>query len=247
MADKPSVLRETDDDARRQARILLRSARAAALAVLEPESAGFPFVSRALLGIDIDGTPVILVSAISTHTKALDADTRCSLLVGDIRKGDPLAHPRLTVQCDATRIDRDDARHDRLRARFIRRHPKAELYVDFPDFSFFRLTPLRASLNGGFGRAYALGGIDLMTVSPAIDEIAATEARAIDHMNTDHADAATRYAKAYCNADGDGWRICGLDAAGIDLALGDQLKRLEYDEPLQDVAELRKKLVKLYG
>ncbi|MBP1861139.1 HugZ family pyridoxamine 5'-phosphate oxidase [Rhizobium herbae] len=247
MADKPSVLRETDDEARRLARVLLRSARHAAIAVIEPGSSGFPFVSRVLLGIDTDGTPVILVSALSTHTQALAADSRCSLLTGEIGKGDPLAHARLTVQCEAEKVERDSPPHTRIRERFIRRHPKAQLYVDFPDFAFLRLTPLKASLNGGFGRAYALDGEDLLIRSPAIDDLAAMETRAIVHMNTDHSDAANRYAKAYCKAKGTGWRICGLDAAGIDLASGDQLKRLEYEQPLQSEGELRTMLVKLYG
>lgn len=70
MNDKPSVLRETDEEARKQARILLHSARYAALAVIDPET-GFPSVSRALTGTDIDGVPVILVSDLSAHTKAL--------------------------------------------------------------------------------------------------------------------------------------------------------------------------------
>ncbi|OBZ93212.1 pyridoxamine 5'-phosphate oxidase [Pararhizobium polonicum] len=247
MADKPSVLRETDDEARTLARVLLRSARSAAIAVVEPGSNGFPFVSRVLLGIDIDGAPVILVSALSTHTQALSADSRCSLLTGEIGKGDPLAHARLTIQCETERLDRDSAAHARIRERFIRRHPKAKLYVDFPDFAFFRLTPLKASLNGGFGRAYALDGEDLFIRSPAIDELAAMEARAIDHMNTDHSDAASKYAKLYCKAKGTGWRICGLDAGGVDLASGDQLKRLEYEGPLQSAGELRPMLVRLYG
>lgn len=247
MADKPSVLRETDEEARKLARVLLRSARSASIAVLEPASEGFPFVSRVLLGIDTDGTPVILISALSTHTQALSADRRCSLLTGEIGKGDPLAHARLTVQCEAERVDRDSAAHTRIRERFIRRHPKAQLYVDFPDFAFFRLTPLKASLNGGFGRAYALAGEDLMIRSPAIDDLAAMEARAIEHMNSDHSDAASKYANAYCKAKGTGWRICGLDAGGIDLASGDQLKRLEYEVPLQSEGELRATLVKLYG
>lgn len=247
MADKPSVLRETDDEARKLAREVLRSARSAALAVIEPRSDGFPFVSRVLLGIDTDGTPVILVSALSTHTQALSTDRRCSLLSGEIGKGDPLAHARLTVQCEAGRVERDSAVHTRIRERFIRRHPKAQLYVDFPDFAFFRLTPLKASLNGGFGRAYALDGEDLLIRSPAIDDLAAMESRAIDHMNTDHSDAASKYAKLYCKAKGSGWRICGLDAAGMDLASGDQLKRLEYEKPLQSGGELREMLVKLYG
>lgn len=247
MTDKPSVLRDTDDDARKLARTLLRSARSAALAVLEPGENGFPFVSRALIGIDIDGTPVILVSKLSTHTQALAEDNRCSLLVGDVGKGDPLVHARMTVQCLAEKLERDDSRHPLLRERFLRRHPKAELYVDFPDFAFFRLVPQRASLNGGFGRAYALDGRDLMIASPAIADLAAMEGRAIDHMNSDHADAATRYAKAFCKSTEDGWTITAIDAAGLDLSLGDKLKRLEFDEPLRAAADLRPLLVRLYG
>ncbi len=247
MADKPSVIRETDDQARKQARILLRSARSAALAVIEPNSDGFPFVSRVLLGMDIDGTPVILVSALSTHTQALSADPRCSLLTGEIGKGDPLAHARLTVQCTATRVLRESTEHATIRERFIRRHPKAKLYVDFPDFSFFRLVPLKASMNGGFGRAFLMEAEDLQIVSPAVAEIAQIEAGAIDHMNSDHADAASHYARAHCGAKGEKWLICGIDAAGLDLANGDQLKRLEFEMPLQNASGLRPLLQKLYG
>lgn len=166
MNDKSSVLRETDEDARRQARILLRSARHAALAVLDPET-GFPTVSRVLTGTDIDGVPVILVSGLSAHTKALSKDPRASALFGEPGKGDPLAHPRLSVQCRAERVDRGSPLHERIRARFLARHPKAKLYVDFPDFCFFRLMPLAASLNGGFGKAYVLPGEDLMILSAA--------------------------------------------------------------------------------
>ena len=199
-----------------------------------------------LIGIDTDGTPVILVSALSVHTQALSKDLRCSLLTGEIGKGDPLAHARLTVQCEAEKVDRDSSAHAQIRERFIRRHPKAQLYVDFPDFAFFRLTPLKASMNGGFGRAYVLTGDDLMIRSPAIEELAAMEASAIDHMNSDHSDAASKYAQLYCKAKGTGWQICGLDAGGADLASGDQLKRLEFDAPLQSKGELRATLVKLY-
>lgn len=246
MTDKPAVLRETDDEARKLARTLLRSARSASIAVIEPQSGGFPFVSRVLLGIDTDGAPVILVSGLSTHTQALTADRRCSLLAGEIGKGDPLAHARLTVQCEAETIDRGSTAHTRIRARFVRRHPKSALYIDFPDFVFFRLRPIRASLNGGFGRAYSLAGEDLMIRSPACEALAAMEDRAIEHMAADHPDAANRYAQLHCKARGTGWRICGLDAGGVDLASGDQLKRLEYDVPLQSVEELRGMLTNLY-
>lgn len=176
MTDKPSVLRETDEEAREQARILVRSARYAALAVIDPET-GFPSASRVLTGTDIDGVPVILVSGLSAHTKALSKDPRASVLFGEPGKGDPLAHPRLSVQCNAERVDREHPLHERLRSRFLARHPKAKLYIDFPDFCFFRLVPLTASLNGGFGKAYSLAGSELMILSAA-DEMPAKEADA---------------------------------------------------------------------
>ena len=185
----------------------MRSARSAALAVIEPAGQRFPFVSRVLVGIDTDGSAGhARVSALSTHTQALSADTRCSLLSGEVGKGDPLAHPRLTVQCEAEKIERGGAAHARIRTRFLRRHPKSELYIDFRTY-ILRLQPVKASLNGGFGRAYALDGKDLLICSPAIDDLAAMEERAIEHMNSDHPDAASRYAQVYCKAEGTDWRI----------------------------------------
>lgn len=244
MSEKPNVLRETDDQARRLARVLLRSARYAAVAVVDPES-GDPFASRVLVGTDVDGTPVVLVSSLSAHTKGLASDGRASLLAGEPGKGDPLAHPRITVQCRAERISREASEHGRIRARFLRRHPKAELYADFGDFSFFRLNPISASLNGGFGRAYALTRDDLLIASPAIAGLAEMEGSAVDHMNTDHAEAATIYARAYAGAKEGEWRITGLDAAGIDLQSGDRQARVEYDSVLSSTDELRPTLIGL--
>lgn len=235
--DAPKVLRDTDDEARRLARTLLRSARSAALAVIEPETGG-PFASRVLTGMDIDGVPVILVSALSVHTRALRHDRRSSLLAGEPGKGDPLAHPRLTVITQAEEVARDGIEHGRLRERFVRRHPKAKLYVDFPDFTFFRLVPARANLNGGFGRAYLLTGEDLLIRSPVREALAGREIAAIEHMNSDHAEAAGIYADYYLGEKNGRWSICGIDAAGIDLVAGDKLKRLDFAEELTDPAQL---------
>ncbi|TWF54633.1 HugZ family protein [Neorhizobium alkalisoli] len=160
-ADKPKLLRDTDDDARALARKLLGDARHMALAVIDAET-GFPAASRVLTGIDADGVPVILVSGLAGHTKALDSDPRCSLLAGETGKGDPLAHPRIMAQCLAQRITRDSEDYERIRKIFIARHHKAKLYVDFPDFRFYRLVPQSALLNGGFGRAFALSASELL-------------------------------------------------------------------------------------
>lgn len=244
MPDRKDVLRETDDEARRLARILLRSARFAALAVIEPER-GHPFASSVLIGTDSDAAPVTLISRLSTHTIALEASPDASILVGEPGKGDPLAHPRLTVQCRAERIATESEARERLRRRFISRHPKAALYADFGDFAFFRLQPLAASLNAGFGRAYDLPAEDLLIPSAPAESIAAVEEEAISHMNKDHPDAADILAREYAGARSGHWRFCSLDAAGFDLQSGDALKRIEFARPVESTSEMRSALSRM--
>src|SRR5690554_2728845 len=94
------VLRETDAEAIRLARTLVRTARFGAMAVLDPAS-GSPYVSRVAVASDHDGAPLILVSSLSGHTSGLMADPRCSLLLGEPGKGDPLAYPRISIACIA--------------------------------------------------------------------------------------------------------------------------------------------------
>jgi putative heme iron utilization protein len=48
------------------------------------------------------------------------------------------------------------------RARYLQTHPKAAIYIDLPDFRFFRLVVLRARFNAGFGRAYEIGAAELV-------------------------------------------------------------------------------------
>ncbi|MBB4952834.1 putative heme iron utilization protein [Agrobacterium vitis] len=163
MSKLTSPIRPTTDEARLLARTLLHNAGHIALAVLDPAT-GAPSVSRVLMAAMPDGALIILVSQLSAHTQALLADPRASLLAGEPGKGDPLAHPRVTVQCLAQHVSRDSDEHHMMRKSFLARHPKAKLYIDFPDFLFFRLTPLAASLNGGFGQAFRLEAKDLCDV-----------------------------------------------------------------------------------
>ncbi|TGP80657.1 DUF2470 domain-containing protein, partial [bacterium M00.F.Ca.ET.221.01.1.1] len=105
--------------------------------------------------------------------------------------------------------------------RYLNRNPKARLYAGLGDFSIFRLEPERASLNGGFGKAYLLDRADLIIAGPIVEDLAAGEQSALDHMNADHLDAIAIYARHFAKAPGDGWTIAGLDADGMDLVSGD--------------------------
>jgi putative heme iron utilization protein len=239
---KKDVIRETDAKAIRLAKTLIRSARFGALAVIEPGT-GSPLASRVGVATDVDGTPLILVSMLSAHTAAILADPRCSLLVGEPSKGDPLAHPRITLVCRASRLERGSGEHARAERRYLNRSPKAKLYAGLGDFSIFRLQPERGSLNGGFGKAYLLERADLITTAPVVEELAAGEQSALDHMNADHSDAIAVYARHFAGAAGDGWVVTGFDTDGMDLALGDDVCRVFFPEPLGAASELRHVLV----
>lgn len=156
---KPSPFRPVDEEARALAAKLLSEASFAALAHLEPGT-GHPMVTRVGVATH-DQLPIILISQLSAHTAALEADPRCSLLLGEPGKGDPLAHPRMTLVGQAQKVIRQDDR-TALRTAYLTKHPKAELYVDFADFAFWRIVPQRAALNGGFGKAYHLETQDLI-------------------------------------------------------------------------------------
>ena len=243
MDDKPKdVIRQTDAEAIRLAKTLMRTARFGALAVFEPGT-GAPFASRVGVATDADGTPLILVSQLSAHTGAIRADPRCSLLLGEPGKGDPLAHPRITLICRAAKLKPGTPERDRAERRYLNRNPKAKLYVALSDFSFFRLEVERASLNGGFGKAYLLTRDNLILGGPIVDELAQSEQRAVDHMNDDHRDAIANYARYFAKAGGGGWAMTGIDADGFDIADGDESRRVFFLSPLKDAQDMRRALV----
>jgi putative heme iron utilization protein len=237
---KKDVLQPVDDEARRQAKALVRSARHAALATIDPLD-GSPAASRVSLATAMDGSPVFLISRLSGHFTNLVADGRCSLLIGDPGKGDPLAHPRMTLIGRAVKLE-PGAPRDRLKARYLMRHPKASLYVDFPDFAFWRFTPVRVSLNCGFGRAFAPTPGDVLTSIQGFEALEESEAGAVQHMNSDHVDAVQRYALA-AGRSAARWLLACIDPEGLDLVSGDDVARIWFDPPLATPADLRPALV----
>lgn len=223
----------------------MRTAVRAALASSEP-AGGWPYASLVTMATSLDGAPLLLVSGLSLHARALRADPRCSLLLDTTGAGDPLAHPRLTVFGEAGFLDRDSTAARHARQRFLARHPKARLYADFADFTFVRVEPRRAFLNAGFGRASELGADDFMTpLGEALQPLQDSEASAIAHLNTDHADAIRLIATRLCGGSDGPWEVIGLDPAGLDLRLDATILRFDYPQPLTDARQLRARLAEV--
>ncbi len=217
---------------------LLRNIRTATLATLT--ETGAPFATLTAIATDHDGTPILLLSRLAHHTRNLERDGRCSLLLAQGGRGDPMAHPRLTLVARAARTQSPAAR-----ARFLARNPKAQLYADFPDFSFWRAEIEAVHLNGGFARAADFGPASLLTDISGAKSLLAAEADILGHMNADHADALALYAEKLAGAKPGKWRASGIDPEGLDLICGDETARVAFPTVIKSPGESRGVLAEL--
>ena len=161
MPDELNPIRPTTPEALDMTRALLMKARHAALAVLHPKT-GAPYASRIGCMVSDNFQPLSLMSELATHTRALQKNPNCSLLVGEPEeRGDPLTNPRLTLVAKAHFIMREASNYEAIRSQYLAVIPKAKLYVDFGDFSFVSFEINRIDLNGGFGKAFRIDPMEL--------------------------------------------------------------------------------------
>lgn len=162
MPKETNPIRPTDANARSLAHDLIKHAKFGALGVLTPDT-GAPHVTRIAIGQHpTSGQPITLISDLSFHTKALHENPSCSVLLGEpASKGDPLTHPRISLQCHAELLTREAPDYSAIRDHYLATHPKSKLYIDFADFNFVIFNITAADLNAGFGKAYALMPSDL--------------------------------------------------------------------------------------
>lgn len=219
---------------------LVRTGLKASLATLDRAS-GHPYASLILVATEPDGTPIFLISRLALHTRNLEKDPRASLLLdGTGGLGDPLTGGRLTLMGKARPSDSPTARR-----RFLARHPSAEGYAGFADFSFYTLEIERGHYIGGFGRIVDLQPTALLTGIADAGALIEAEADIVAHMNSDHADAVALCATELAGCPPGDWRMCGLDPGGADLLHRTNAARIDFPNPVRSPAEARQTLVEL--
>ena len=223
------------------AKSLLRRSRQGALATLKAES-GDPYCSLVNVASAPDGSPILLISGLAVHTRNILADPRISLLLDERAPGDPLEGARIMV---AGRAEEAGVERDLLRRRYLNVHPSAETFVDFKDFSFFRIRSSGAHLVAGFGRIVDLGPEQFLTEVGDAASLIEAEQGAIEHMNEDHREAMNLYATKLLGAEAADWRCTGCDPEGFDMQAGATILRLQFPARVTGPGELRKMLVKL--
>ncbi len=234
--------RMADFDASKLARSLLRRSRQGALATLMAGS-GDPYCSLVNVASHADGSPILLISRLALHTRNLLNDPRASLMLDERAEGDPLEGSRIMLSGRAEEAGGDDAAI--FRRRYLNAHPSAEAFVDFKDFSFFRIRPTGMHLVAGFGRIVDLNPAQFLTDIADADALLEAEQGAIDHMNADHLDAINLYATKLLGAAPADWRCTGCDPDGMDLQAGPATLRLDFPRRIVTPAALRQILKEL--
>jgi hypothetical protein len=224
------------------ARLLLRRSRQGALATLMAGS-GDPYCSLVNVASHPDGSPILLFSRLALHTKNILGDSRVSLMLDERAEGDPLEGSRIMLAGRAEEAGTEQVAT--LRRRYLNAHPSAEVFVDFEDFSFFRIQPAAAHLVAGFGRIVDLRSEQLLTDISDAGELLEAEQGAIEHMNADHRETMNLYATRLLGADSADWRCTGCDPDGIDMAAGARVLRLEFPRRIVTSGALRQILREL--
>lgn len=165
------------------------------LSTLSSAVEGYP--NAALVGFapDDKGLPVFVFSAMSSHTKDLKKVGGQAALCVTAKGFEGAADGRVTLIGDVTKCSKEEVEADGLKELYKKSHPNA-FWVDFGDFTFFRMTELKAcNFVGGFARA-ASPTADAY-LGAEVDAIQAFAAPVMGHMNSDHSDSTIAMVQHY--------------------------------------------------
>ncbi len=227
-------------------RTLVASQSRGTLCTLAVEPAGYPYGSVASYALDADGNPLLFVSQMAEHTQNALRDPRSSFLATEpVPDGaDPLASGRATLLGDLLEVA--DADRPDVRERYLAAIPTAAYYIDFGDFTFFRLTVRDIRYVGGYGRMSWVGAAAYAAAEP--DPLAEAAAGIIGHMNADHAEAQVLLCRhAAGRPDTTEASMSAVDRYGFEMVAvspaGRAAVRLGFPEPCATPEAVRKAMV----
>ena len=229
-----------------RARTLMYLGRTGSLSTLSRKQPGFPFGSVMPYGMDDRGRPIFLISTMAMHTQNLQSDPRASLLVTqDDSGGDPLGASRLTLVGNVSRIP--EAKIPEARELYLARYANSKYWVDFEDFSFYRMDVVDVYYVGGFGVMGWVSAAEYDGSQP--DPLADSMAGIIQHMNADHKDALVLLARRFAGIESLEATMTAVDRLGFHVRLktpdGMRGARIAFLREVSNPAEARKVLVEM--
>jgi len=220
--------------------------RVGSLSTLSRKQPGFPFGSVMPYALDESGRPIFLISTMAMHTQNLKAEPRASLLVTqDNGDGDPLGASRVTLVGNVLPV----AEAEILDARnlYLARHANSRYWVDFEDFSFYRMDVVDIYYVGGFGVMGWVAASEYASGQP--DPLADAMAGIIQHMNADHKDALVLIAREFAHIESQEATMTAVDRLGFHVRLkttdGMRGARIAFPREVTSSAETRKVFVEM--
>jgi putative heme iron utilization protein len=197
-------------------------------------------------GLDEKGRPVFLISTMAMHTQNLQADPRSSLLVTQPdAKGDPLGASRVTLLGNVLPIPKPEVAE--ARKLYLARYPNSKHWVDFEDFSFYRMEEMDVYYVGGFGVMGWVSASEYSEGQP--DPLADAAAAIIEHMNNDHGDSLVLLARAFAGIESQEAVMTSVDRLGFHVRLktsdGMRGARIAFSREVVSPAEARTVLVEM--
>jgi len=242
-SDQPPVPEPTYAE---RARTLTHLGRTGSLSTHSRKQTGFPFGSVMPFALDDRGRPIFLISTMAMHTQNLRADPRASLLVAqEDSGGDPLGASRVTLVGNVIPVPLSEVPD--ARKLYLERHANSVYWVDFEDFSFYRMDVVDIYYVGGFGVMGWVSASDYDSSKP--DPLADSTAEIIEHMNSDHKDALVLLAREFGHIDSEEAAMTAVDRLGFHMRLktqnGVRGTRVAFLREVSSPTETRKVLVEM--
>ena len=229
-----------------RARTLAHITRIGSLSTLSRKQAGFPFGSVMPYGLDEQGRPIFLISTMAMHTQNLKADPRASLLiVQPDADGDPLGAARVTLVGNIPLVPQAEVAN--ARDLYLKTYANSKYWVDFEDFSFYRMDVVDVYYVGGFGVMGWVSASEYAQSQP--DPLADSMGEIIQHMNADHKEALVQLARKFARMESEEATMTAVDRLGFHLRLktqdGMRGTRIAFLREVSNPDETRKVLVEM--
>jgi putative heme iron utilization protein len=133
------------------------------------------------------------------------------------------------------------------RSLYLERHPNSKYWVDFDDFSFFRLDVVDVYYVGGFGVMGWIAASDYAQAHP--DPLADAAAGILQHMNADHQDALILLARFFAGIEAQEAAMTAVDRLGFHVRMktedGMKGARIAFLNEVSNSGDTRKMLVEM--
>jgi putative heme iron utilization protein len=231
-----------------RARTLVYLNRVGSLSTLSRKQQGFPFGSVMPYGLDDHANPVFLISTMAMHTQNVQADPRSSLLVTQPDAiGDPLGASRVTLLGNILPVPASDVAE--ARELYLARYANSKYWVDFDDFSFYRMDVVDVYYVGGFGLMGWVSASEYYSAQP--DPLADTATEIIQHMNTEHGDALVLLAGVFAGIESEEVTMSSVDRLGFHVRLktqeGTRSARIAFLREVSSPKQAREVLIEMVG